>query len=345
VLGWELARSVVWNLWPKLDAEEAVRWRMDAAVYCEGRDLPLCGAFESPLLTSLRACLYAIREVQDKGSTSSKVVHVVPTSRYAMTTGHLALTRVLGDVATDPLLGAAETVALMRNRAELVVSYQPHSGNTIESVKWVGVFKPVADLDPIFGQAEPPAHDSWEHLAGLDKRTKSIVNVTLRGIRDGVRDYLAPTEVLTTGEGLSTGAVSAALSGLAGGLTGVTASTTHVPSTPGRRKKTLPRPKVEVRAVDPLERSAHDLATGRQRTMLTVAVVGPDGSWELQMGSLSVAVDGGTMRADDAVRLERWEGGRPTDTGVIVGASDKVRAVVSYPAGMAINFDITVGVA
>ena len=344
MLGLGLARSVVRNLWPKLDSDQDACWRMDAAVFCEGTEVPLRGMMGSPLLSSFKACLRAIRELQDRGTTSVHGVYLLPTSRYGSTTGHLALARVLAETTNDPFVGVAESVALMRHRAELVVTYVPYPGNAMESLKWVGVFKPVADLDPVFGDAEPPAHDSWAHLAGLDKRTRSVVKVTLRGIRDGVRAFLTPQEVSNDAVNLSTGALSTALAGLAGGLTGVTASSDSRP-TSGGRKNSPPKPKVAVRAIEPLVRDADDLAAGRQRTMLTLAVAGPDRPWVLQMGSLSVAVDGGTMRSEDEVRLDRWEGGQPSGDGVIITPSDEVRAVVSYPAGVAISFDFTVGAA
>ena len=343
-LGQELARSVVWNLWPKIDTAQPRRWRMDTAVFSEGRAIPLPGAVGSPLLTSLGYCLGAIREVQAGGERSRQSVKVLPTSRYGLTTGHLAVTRVLADTKGDPFSGLADSVALMRHRAELIVKYEPHSGNSMEALKWVGVFKPVADLDPVFSSAEPPAHDSWAHVEGLDKRTRSIVNVTLRGIRDRVRGFLTPQEVSTNTDGLSTGALSSALAGLAGGLTGVTASAD--PGTRGGgRRKGPPKPHVDVQAIEPLPRDAEDLAAGRQRTVLTLSVAGPDRPWALGIGSLSVAVDGGTMRSEGEVLLDRWEGGRPSGDGVIVTPQEEVRAVVSYPAGVAISFEFRVAAA
>ena len=232
----------------------------------------------------------------------------------------------------------------MRHRAELVVRYEPYPGNALEALKWVGVFKPVADLDPVFGAAEPPAHDSWAHVEALDKRTRSIVNVTLRGVRDAVRAFLTPQDVPSDAHNLSTGALSSALAGLAGGLTGVTAS--PEPARPGGGgKRRSPRPKVEVQAIEPLSRDAEDMAAGRQRTMMTLTVTGPEDSWLLRMGSLSVAVDGGTMQSEGEVRLDRWEGGRASGDGVIVTRGEEVRAVVSYPAGMAISFDFRLAAA
>lgn len=241
------------------------------------------------------------------------------------------------------MASVADAVTLMRHRAELVVRYEPYPGNPMGSLKWVGVFKPVADLDPVFAAAEPPAHDSWTHVDVLDKRTKSVVIVTLRGIRDEVRRFLTPRDLTPDSENLSTGALSSALAGLAGGLTGVTAS----PGTSRRSRRGKgngPRARAVVRSIEPLPRDADDVAQGRQRTAIILTVEGPQTDWLVRLESLSLAVDGGTMRSENEVRLDRWSGGRAQADGVIVRPLEEVSAVVSYPAGMAISFDIGVEV-
>ncbi len=336
-----LARSVVWNLWPKLDPEQDPSWKMTAAVYNAGATVPLPGMDDSPLLASLRTCLRAVRDVQAGVDPRGHGIHVVPMTRYGSTTGHLALTRVLGEVTSDPFRGVADSVALMRHQAELVVTYEPHPGNTMESVKWVGVFKPVRQLDKVFGDAEPPAHDSWSHVEALDKRTRSIVNVTLHRIREGVRGFLAPAEVAPEASGLSTGALSSALSGLAGGLTG-TAAASEVGRSGGRRPRGSSQPKVEVLAVEPVPRNAGDQSRGQQRSRVTLAVPGAERPSLLQVGSLSLAIDGGTMRSEGGVAIEGWEGGRPSGEGVIIAVGEVVHAIISYPAGTAISFDFRV---
>ena len=248
---------------------------------------------------------------------------------------------MITDPATDAWVELVDTVALMRHRAELVVCNQGYPSTTNQAFHWVGVFKPQATLDPVFTDAEPPAHDSWDHVEGLDKTTKSIVNVTLRGIQEQVRAFLTPAEPSLAKDDHSTAALSSALSGLTGGLGGSGASRPKRAAKHRRGSGTTTR-KVEVLRIEPMVRSQEDLASGRQRTRLTASVTGTTPA-VLRLGGLAVAVDGGTMQSENDVVLDSWEGGEPAGDGVRVKPGEEVCAVVAFPAGIAISFSFQAG--
>lgn len=335
-----LADAVVRNLWPKLAVEQPREWRMDASVALEGVDVPLRGLTDSTVLQGLWRCLRAIRAVQAGTSQPDGVIEVRPTRRYGDITGHIALMNVSTDPDVDPLGGLEDRITLMRHTAELVVRAEPYPGRVTESLRWVGVFKPVVAFDKAFAKAEPPAHDSWTNVEGLDKRTKSIVSVTLREVGKEVRAFLAPEEFGVDAESKSTGALASALAGLAGAVPGSGASSVPSPARPRGASGT--RPKIDLRTIEPLPRDREDLESGRQRTKLTVAVHGKTPS-VLRIDALKVAVDGGTMEAGGEVVLDHWVGGQSTGDGVVVPPGDEVSAIVSYPAGVAISFSFRAG--
>lgn len=338
-IGGRLAFALAQNLWTKLDVEQPSEWRMDCSVWVAGEEVPIPSFEESPVLDGLRRCLQTVRALQAGEPQPYATVQPITTSRYGVATGHLALTQVIQS-DHDPLRGIGDAVALMRHRAELVVRYEPVAAGLTDTTRWVGVFKPLADLDPLFQSAEPPAHDSWAHVEGLDNRTKSIIKVTLRCIRDEVRAFLAPEEPVVVTDDVSTGALASALSGLSGGLQGVGAS--RVPGRPGQRRggrRALPV--ARVLSVEPLARSQRDIEAGRQRTAVSIVVEGASEKCLVGLAGLALAVDGGTMRSAGEVVLDHWTGGTPNGTsGVVVTTSEVVRAVVSFPAGMAISFSV-----
>ncbi|WP_156415655.1 hypothetical protein [Terrabacter sp. Soil811] len=335
-----LVDAVLRNLWPKLPVDQPSERRMDVGVTLDGVSLPLPGLTDSSVLQGLWRCLRAIRAVQAGASQPDSGIDVRPTRRYSDTTGHIALTNVSAESDVDAMSGLEDRVALMRHTAELVVRAEPYPGRVTESLRWVGVFKPVEAFDEAFSKAEPPAHDSWSNVEGLDKRAKSIVTVSMREVGKEVRAFLAPVDFAVESENKSTGALSSALAGLTGAVPG-SGATTSPARTQGRRTSGT-SPKIDLRSIDPLPRDANDLESGRQRSKLTVTVQGKTPTL-LRLAALKVAVDGGTMESGDDVALDRWVGGHPEGDGVLVPPGDEVSAIVSYPAGVAISFSFKAG--
>ncbi|WP_068398160.1 hypothetical protein [Kribbia dieselivorans] len=335
----QLAGAVVRNLWPKIALDQDDEWRMDIAVIDDGLEVPLLQPDASPVLAGLWCCLRAIRAEQRGEPDQSALVTVTPTTRYGKATGHVALTTVVGGVDGDALADLANTVTQMRNEAELVVRCEAFPDRGAGGFRWVGVFKPIHATDPAFAAAEPPAHDSWSNVDGLDKVSKSIVTRSLKGIREGVIAFTTPEPDQTPGSETPTAKLATALAGLAAGIGN---DNRKPPPDVGSRSKGRPpkKPKVDVLSVVPLARDPHDRAAGRQRTRLTMSVHAQSQAL-LRIDGLALAVDGGQMASGSEVVLDRWIGGEPADGGVVVAPREEVSAVISYPEGMAIEFSFS----
>lgn len=323
--------AIVTNLWPKLDENQPPQWRMNVRLYLGTELVPL--AVPDPAVwDARRECLDAVREVQMGAAQSNPLVLCSPIElqRPRELLGHLALRPVI-ERGKDDWNG----VTLMRHKAELVVTSSTMVGTAEAQVRWVGVFKPVAAVDAAFAASEPPAHDAWHPEGMKDPAMKKRVNVALKRIREATRDFLTPaTEAPAAGGTLSTGALAAALGSLMGGAPG--SGAVPRPSRQGSSGAAA-RPKVQVRSILPLDRDGRDRQAGRQRTVFTLELVGPS-SAVVTVGSLAIAVEGGALRADDALELLGWGGeGHAVGGGFRAYRGRPFSAVIAYPEGLAVD--------
>lgn len=340
------ARAITENLWPKMGETHEERRRMEVALHYNGVKVNLTGEHQSPVLRAKIECLEAVRRRQSGAVDDHPLIRVeeIHCRRPKQLLGHLALMRVFGVSDDDPMFGTSNTVTYMRHEAELVVRAEGFNWAPDSIGRWVGVFKPTVEVDDAFASAEPPAHDLWSPQGLTDRRSKTFVNVGLREIRDRTSQFLKPNEVGVNGDtSAPTGALSAALAGLAGSAPGSRAT----PRTRGRRAASArsqrrARPKVEVLEVTPLPQADDRIRSGRQATRIALQVTGTRAVVDVQASDLAVAVDGGRIAADGLVALEAWT----TDSGTTDHGSS-IRAVpgrtfyadISYPEGIAIEFD------
>jgi hypothetical protein len=198
-----LAEAVRWHLWPKrLEAQEG-DVRMNIDVQFNGQSVQIFpDGLVHPLLDSLNACLRAVRAVQADEQVPAAfppvAVEEVWCQRPLTLLGHLALQRYqhrpIDTYAEEivPIEEPARHVALMRNSAELVVKYLPALPLAEPGFRWMGVFKPVPEMDSVFASSEPPAHDDWvpDGVEGRWGRTQ--VRVGLRQIREMADRFAQP---------------------------------------------------------------------------------------------------------------------------------------------------------
>lgn len=328
------------NLWPKLVIDQPDDRRMHATVWSEGHMVTLPIPEASSIWQGKRACLDAIRTVQSGQENLNPLitVEVIESFRPKAVLGHLALTHV-PDQPGDPMASTADSVTYMRSGAELVVKAQPFGPSTIGGYRWVGVFKPTPEKDPAFAMSEPPAHDNWNPEGMEDKAAKSSVSVALRRIRSKVAEFLTPKPVSTAqGEAASTGAVSAALAGLAGSGEGSRATETSSSSSGVGTQRTT---RVAIDAVRLLPLDEEDRRSRRQRTAVTLMLHGPSRA-TVHASVLSFAVDGGSLASDDQVVLDSWvlaDGSTVDSDQIDLSPNKSVEAIISYPRGLAINFN------
>lgn len=334
-------RAVLQHLWPKLAEDQERSRRMTINLFDHGTPMPVVDPDRtSDVLEAGQQCLTALREVQSGQGNENPLVSVreIRSLRPKELMGHLALTRVGPVNVEDSLTEMADTVTYMRHSAELVVTMEGFGEEPHALSHWVGVFKPVEELDDLFAQSEPPAHDAWNFKSMQDDRASGTVRRTLTKIKESMLDYLKPVEVDVSSVGaMSTGALSVALAGLTGAADGsVPVGAKHPIG--GRQAKKSASPKVHV-AGEP-KRYFVDDQPGRQFVELPLRIDG-DGPVLVSATKLAIAVDGASLVGGDEVRLECWthEGGiRNQDPQVRVDGG-YIDVVFSHPRGIAIDVD------
>ena len=94
-----LAGAVVWNLWPKLLAEQSGRSRMNISVQLNGTPIALPSIEQHPVLSGHAQCLLAVRAAQAGSDPADPPAEVsgqweeIWLRRPMKLLGHLALTR------------------------------------------------------------------------------------------------------------------------------------------------------------------------------------------------------------------------------------------------------------
>jgi hypothetical protein len=220
-----LKQALIWNLWPKMLVDQEGRSIMRIRLQLNGVDVEMPEVESDEFLSGHADCLRAVRAVQAHRELSTLGlalpvhVHEVRSERPQKLLGHLAVTRYpipLGSRASS------QSVALMRNQAELVVKYWERQRLDVEGFQWAGVFKPTADVDDSFALAEPPAHDDWIVKAVQDKARRRDVNVALDRIKAITEAFIRPPNAVDAIDDAPQSAAVAgdALAGLLGGILG-----------------------------------------------------------------------------------------------------------------------------
>lgn len=215
-----LRRAVLRELWPKLVPHDSVH-PMAIRLFFEGEERSPRLPDEQPLLKHYAKCLDMIRDresgVERRAPLAAELIEIRGGHGDHLI-GHLAIAHLMESVGDSEDEDAPlRRIALMRNEAELVVSYHRVPG-TIDAGDsgWVGVFKPIGDtvVDNEFAMAEPPTHDSWVVAKGF--RGHSRVRIAFRRIKEHVDKLLKPKpDRLSVGELSSpTAALATALAGL-----------------------------------------------------------------------------------------------------------------------------------
>lgn len=342
------------NLWPKLIQNQATDRRMDISLRHDGSVVDLRA--HDPRLEAFEECLKAVRREQsgDEGA-ASPLVHVeeVRSLRPQKLVGHVAMTRFIRP--NDGEDDLTHHVCLMRNEAELVVKYEAFPQSTDGLTAWAGVFKPVPELDPIYSQSEPPAHDDWVPKSLTNKTDRTLVNTCYTKTKDIVAEYLAPKTVPTDSDGqVSAGDLSFALAAFAGSTIGGRPLPTP-PSQRGNRGPGRPRKRTRVRMLSAGPVAGANGQRDLQHFHVRLSVEGRSGQTvEVAPCRLGWAVEGGreqdsTGQLGEPPRLTRWilqtaSGGTYDAHGetVSVQAGESLIAEIVGAHGRALDVDFTV---
>ncbi|WP_257476889.1 hypothetical protein [Acidipropionibacterium jensenii] len=342
----EARTAVPVNLWAKRVAGQAEHRTMLISVVVDGEPVHIPGAADSRVLAAKQACLEAVRATQAADDApepaSSQAAALVSVEEIwcrnpKKLVGHLGLTPCAVPPG-DPFKNAENRVTLMRNSAELVVEDREYPNYRNLIGEWVGVFKPVPEMDADFSAAEPPTHDSWNPSA-LEPAQKRLVNTGLRRIGEEVRGFLAPADDIEAEQ------PAEAASKLASAL-GVLAKPLAASRPSGRRptaKKSSDvrtrTSKVEVLGYQLVPPSPHGDPTAAV-TRFTLHARS-DGEYVQVTPKLDIGIDGRASLGDpDEIYISAWqtsEGTKYDYDGIRVRSGETFTADVSYPAGVAID--------
>jgi hypothetical protein len=229
----------------------------------------------------------------------------------------------------------------MRNAAELTVTDREYPNYRNMIGEWVGVFKPVPEMDADFSAAEPPTHDSWNPSA-LEPAQKRLVNTGLRRIGEEVRTFLAPAESVDAEppEGAAS-KLASVLGVLAAPASASRKSKKNRSAKKGRSAEDVRArtSKVELLGYQLVPPSAHgDPSTAVTRFTLRAR---SDGEYVQVTPKLDIGIDGRTSLGDsDEIYISAWqtaEGTRYDYDGIRVRSGETFTADVSYPDGVAID--------
>ncbi|MCT2994682.1 hypothetical protein EFN10_00780 [Propionibacterium freudenreichii] len=344
-------------LWPKMPTDQPLERQMHISLSSPGGEHPLDSPTTSTVLAARMRCLNAIRQEQaGSDEPADSMVRLMPIAalRPKMLLGHLAMTQVpkLPDGQSYPDDTTVDSVSYMRNKAELIVRDEPLGPMATGISDWVGVFRTTAELDPVFAEAEPPAHDSWNARSPKEKRARTFVNVALRNIRADTERYRNPSWNATpSGESAPTGVLSAELAGLMV-ETGAVSAASHSP-TRRRVSRANPGSRASARVIEaqPVPRSLNDIAEGRQTTRALIAVSGTAPSVRVTLDRLDIAIDGGKrLESDNELRVIKWLiDGSPAVPEYSTAGTQSVRAApgqqiatdISFPVDMAVDFSFS----
>jgi len=300
-----LVDAIVWNLWPKLMVDQNGRSRMKIRLQLNGQDveIPPVEAHES--LSGHVDCLRAVRALQSGGDVSTLGLtlpltwHEVRSERPRKLLGHLALTRYpVPPGAEEP----SQWVTLMRNQAELVVTYFSRAPLDVDGFQWAGVFKPAAEVDDSFALAEPPAHDDWVAKGVQDKAKRRHVNIALDRVKSMTDAFIRPTDASpVSDEPLRSAAVAGdALAGLLGGILG--SGPDDRKNSGGSGGKRAARPRVDVVASG----AADSTTPGWTRTWVDVQLTNEGSAAQAVDVKVLVGVDGGSENDAQVIRVLGW---------------------------------------
>jgi hypothetical protein len=257
-----MQEALLWYFWPKMISQKGRALPMRFELGLEGEALPVLGPEQFPPLEHYVACLRDLKLLRQGKELGPDVAwYEIACERPKEKLGYLVLRKGLrrrrrvlpadGDEDGAPIGAASSHVALMRN-AELVVKYLPGPALPLETIEYGGVFVPHESIDREFAESEPPTHDDWSPEELEATRSKTLVRVALRRIKERIKEFAqpSPSEAL--------GASSQPLGGFAGfmglllpGLDGTGAGVQGQPG--GQRKGTAksaqgggPRPVVRL---------------------------------------------------------------------------------------------------
>lgn len=211
--GQAIVEAVLWYFWPRMVRSTQDERRLTVRIVVDGEEVPVPAPEDCPPLDLFAV---ALRQHHEQSDRLEDIVCLRPKKllgQLAVTHG-LCAQRMFDTSRDSALLPAqASHIALMRP-VELIVRYIRGVPFPDERLEWAGVFicSREEEVEAVFADAEPPAHDDWipDNLSSSHGRT--YVRVAINRLNERAASYAAPqaTNMGATGtRGQSIAAVSA----------------------------------------------------------------------------------------------------------------------------------------
>lgn len=382
-----MAENLLWYFWPKMLAYGKKRQAMIFEVQWENEMVKIPNPAD---YAPLRGFVYAMKRLKDPQADSDgfpSEMYEIKSQRPAQGFGKLALQ--LYPLSTDNQFDTGSTVndenifsslthhiALLR-QPELVVKYLHAPEPLIGNLALAGVFITDPEVDSIFAEAEPPAHDDWVPDSLEDNRHKRYVKLALKNIKENAETFVRPkSQNAETGEMASLGVFASRLGNSlipiipgpeprAGGASLFTAKNAGTsdehgnppppPPPPKKKSSSSNRPPTPKGQPQVIITESRPLTSGNLRRLEVSfkIIAAPKSTSSLVTAKPRVLLDdGGVVETEPPLGTEqpkilRWLGPRKEEYGssnkLSVNADDEGiwRVIISMPGDVYLKVDLT----
>ncbi len=195
-----MAEALLWYFWPKMLNSKDSNPSMTFEVSWNQEQVYIPHPAEFPPLQGYVEAMEQLKAGQISHPSSGQLFDIeAPSLKKHL--GILSLFRYpvyersdvfdTGDESCRPFPGRACHTALMR-QAELVVRYLPGQPLSADVLEYAGVFIADKQVDSVFAEAEPPAHDDWLPAYLTEKAHKTVVRRAIDGIKAAMKEFAYP---------------------------------------------------------------------------------------------------------------------------------------------------------
>jgi len=225
-----MIETLLWFFWPKMLAKENDLPSMIFEASWDGllHEIPIPDKIP-PLQGFVEAMRLLKEKRQHPNEPINRVVDIESLrpkqhlGKLSLQKFHVANHNVLdtgSEEETLPIKGTCHHIALMR-QAELVVRYLEGPPLPTDHIEYAGVFLADKEVDAVFADSEPPAHDNWSPEFLEDHRYKTFIRVAIRRIKEALAEFTKlPASQIETVSPLPLGAFANQLGNLLPGLDG-----------------------------------------------------------------------------------------------------------------------------
>ena len=192
-IGQQIVEFLLWSFWPRMTADCPIERRFKCRVQVNGTSIAIPAPEYFPPLDLFAKALADVRNQQGWPIKALKSYRYRLLGRLSLKKGLAGPRHALVRPEISVIPAKSHFVALMRP-VELVVKYLEGPPLEGENVEWAGVFRTDQDseVEQVFADAEPPAHDDWVHRHLKDRKSRSYVRTAIAEIKNRCREAINP---------------------------------------------------------------------------------------------------------------------------------------------------------